>query len=377
MSCSASKVAYDFRSADVRAGGQGAPLAAIYHQALLRALGSQRRYRGAQSRRRRQRHLVGWRRHADRLRYRPGQCPAQRFHEGARPRRHGPRRRAGAHRQGGRGAARRTAEASVSRRAATQSRSTASISPLRWPRASIPPTGAATLTAFTAARRRQGRSTCCRSGRRSSIVCGGGRHNPADHGDAADARRVEAVPAEAVGWRGDAIEAECFAFLAVRVLRGLPISFPTTTGAPRRCRAGGSRALVKRLLQERARAALGKVLERAEGHVAGALVDLQRHRVEGVDLGAVAAALAALRPRLPRALRRPGPGRAASRPATAIACRASPRRCSRRCRRRRAPASSRTITASATRSAGPTSASLKLASPARDGLEFGRPTALR
>jgi len=41
------------------------------------------------------------------------------------------------------------------------------------------------------------------------------------------------VPAEAVGWRGDAIEAECFAFLAVRVQRGLPISFPTTTGAPR------------------------------------------------------------------------------------------------------------------------------------------------
>ena len=43
---------------------------------------------------------------------------------------------------------------------------------------------------------------------------------------------VEAAPAETVGWRGDAIEAECFAFLAVRVLRGLPISFPTTTGAP-------------------------------------------------------------------------------------------------------------------------------------------------
>ncbi len=32
------KVAYDFRSADVRAGGQGAPLAAIYHRALLGAL---------------------------------------------------------------------------------------------------------------------------------------------------------------------------------------------------------------------------------------------------------------------------------------------------------------------------------------------------
>ena len=33
-------VAYDFRSADVRAGGQGAPLAGIYHQALLRRLGT-------------------------------------------------------------------------------------------------------------------------------------------------------------------------------------------------------------------------------------------------------------------------------------------------------------------------------------------------
>jgi anhydro-N-acetylmuramic acid kinase len=43
---------------------------------------------------------------------------------------------------------------------------------------------------------------------------------------------VDAVPAESVGWRGDAIEAECFAFLAVRVLRDLPISFPSTTGVP-------------------------------------------------------------------------------------------------------------------------------------------------
>ncbi|WP_292235626.1 anhydro-N-acetylmuramic acid kinase, partial [Mesorhizobium sp.] len=44
---------------------------------------------------------------------------------------------------------------------------------------------------------------------------------------------VEVVQAEALGWKGDAVEAECFAFLAVRVLRGLPISFPSTTGVPR------------------------------------------------------------------------------------------------------------------------------------------------
>ena len=64
------------------------------------------------------------------------------------------------------------------------------------------------------------------------VVCGGGRHNPAMMAMLPVRAGVEAVPAETVGWRGDAIEAECFAFLAVRVLRGLPISFPTTTGAP-------------------------------------------------------------------------------------------------------------------------------------------------
>jgi anhydro-N-acetylmuramic acid kinase len=38
------------------------------------------------------------------------------------------------------------------------------------------------------------------------------------------------LAAEAVGWRGDAIEAEAFAYLAARTLAGLPISFPGTTG---------------------------------------------------------------------------------------------------------------------------------------------------
>jgi anhydro-N-acetylmuramic acid kinase len=39
--------------------------------------------------------------------------------------------------------------------------------------------------------------------------------------------------ANAVGWSADALEAQAFAYLAVRSLRGLPISFPTTTGVPR------------------------------------------------------------------------------------------------------------------------------------------------
>ncbi|MDF2799736.1 MAG: Anhydro-N-acetylmuramic acid kinase, partial [Devosia sp.] len=64
------------------------------------------------------------------------------------------------------------------------------------------------------------------------VVCGGGRHNPTIMAMLAERAGVEAAKAEAVGWRGDAVEAECFAFLAARVLRRLPISFPTTTGAP-------------------------------------------------------------------------------------------------------------------------------------------------
>jgi anhydro-N-acetylmuramic acid kinase len=35
-----------------------------------------------------------------------------------------------------------------------------------------------------------------------------------------------------MGWRGDDLEAECFGYLAVRSLKGLPLSFPGTTGVP-------------------------------------------------------------------------------------------------------------------------------------------------
>jgi anhydro-N-acetylmuramic acid kinase len=39
-------------------------------------------------------------------------------------------------------------------------------------------------------------------------------------------------PAEAVGWQGDFLEAEAFAYLAARSAKGLPISLPSTTGVP-------------------------------------------------------------------------------------------------------------------------------------------------
>jgi anhydro-N-acetylmuramic acid kinase len=45
-------------------------------------------------------------------------------------------------------------------------------------------------------------------------------------------RRVPVRPVEILGWNGDALEAEGFAYLAVRSLLGEPLSLPTTTGVP-------------------------------------------------------------------------------------------------------------------------------------------------
>jgi anhydro-N-acetylmuramic acid kinase len=62
------------------------------------------------------------------------------------------------------------------------------------------------------------------------IVCGGGRRNPALMNELKARCPCEVWTAEDMGWRGDSIEAEAFAVLAVRTKRGLPISFPGTTG---------------------------------------------------------------------------------------------------------------------------------------------------
>ena len=64
------------------------------------------------------------------------------------------------------------------------------------------------------------------------IVCGGGRHNPEIMKALAARLPCPVKTAEDRGWRGDSIEAEAFAYLAARTARGLPISFPKTTGAP-------------------------------------------------------------------------------------------------------------------------------------------------
>ena len=62
------------------------------------------------------------------------------------------------------------------------------------------------------------------------LVCGGGRRNPAIIAGLRDRLSQPVDPVESVGWDGDSLEAQCFGFLAARVLGELPLSFPGTTG---------------------------------------------------------------------------------------------------------------------------------------------------
>lgn len=65
------------------------------------------------------------------------------------------------------------------------------------------------------------------------IICGGGRKNATilkDLSEGAQASGAKVVVAEDLGFNGDSMEAEAWAYLAVRALDGLPLTWPTTTG---------------------------------------------------------------------------------------------------------------------------------------------------
>jgi anhydro-N-acetylmuramic acid kinase len=90
--------------------------------------------------------------------------------------------------------------------------------------------GAATLTAITAASVAAVVSHLPKIPR-SWIVCGGGAHNVTMMRFLAERLApAEVITADAAGWNADAMEAQAFAYLAARHLRGLPLTFPSTTG---------------------------------------------------------------------------------------------------------------------------------------------------
>lgn len=92
-----------------------------------------------------------------------------------------------------------------------------------------PEDGAATLTAFTAASVAAG-AKYFPEVTRNWIVTGGGRRNATLMRKLADALNVSLKTIDTLDLDGDSTEAEAFAYLAVRSLRGLPLSFPGTTG---------------------------------------------------------------------------------------------------------------------------------------------------
>ncbi|MFL2771602.1 MAG: anhydro-N-acetylmuramic acid kinase [Rhodospirillaceae bacterium] len=90
--------------------------------------------------------------------------------------------------------------------------------------------GAATLVEFTVRSILLGIGQCPALPN-AVYVSGGGRHNKAIMKRLSEECMYPIHPVESLGWDGDAVEAQAFAYLAVRSLRQLPITFPGTTGA--------------------------------------------------------------------------------------------------------------------------------------------------
>ena len=100
--------------------------------------------------------------------------------------------------------------------------------PLEWADACSLEDAAATLTAFTA----EAVAVTARILPQVPeiwVICGGGSHNPTLMA-ALRARLGDCRTADDVGLRSDFVEAEAMAFLAARSLRGMPLTFPGTTG---------------------------------------------------------------------------------------------------------------------------------------------------
>ncbi len=230
-------VAWDFRTADMEAGGEGAPLAPFFHFALARHIGAEEplaflNIGGVGN--------VTWVDPAAAAPEAPGALLAFDTGPGNALINDWMRRTTGrAYDEGGAAAAAGSVDAA-------RLRSNAALAFLdRTPPKSLDrnefqpvlaamdglsaENGAATLTAFTA--------DCVAAALAHMpsppsrwLVCGGGRRNAAMMAMLADRLEAPALPVEDVGLDGDMLEAQAFAWLAVRVLRGLPLSAPGTTG---------------------------------------------------------------------------------------------------------------------------------------------------
>ncbi|MGC2141904.1 MAG: anhydro-N-acetylmuramic acid kinase [Methylovirgula sp.] len=235
-------VVYDFRAADVAAGGQGAPLVPIYHQALAKVAG-----------------LAGpllvlniggvanltFLAEGDPIAFDTG--PGNALIDDLMQRRAG-----------------LAMDVAGATAAAGKVDATALAALLAHPYFDLPPpksidrnlfsstpvdslslsAAAATLTAFTAQSIVAGLAHLPGTPV-LTILCGGGTHNLTLRWDLMQRMPCGLILAEALGWSSDAMEAQAFAYLAVRRLKNLPITFPTTTGVQKPLQGGvlaGSRS---------------------------------------------------------------------------------------------------------------------------------------
>lgn len=224
-------VVYDFRSADVAAGGEGAPLAPVYHRAIAHSLGLDLpclflNLGGVGN--------VTWigRRQNDVMAFDTGPANALlddwvKTHRGL------------SHDDGGKIAAQGCVddvaieallkrEFFVKKPPKSLDRQDFNLAPFEY--LSLED-GAATLTAFSAA--------CVERGLKflpvrpqSCIVMGGGRHNPILMKELERRLGMSVTAIDALGLNGDFIEAHAFAYMAIRRMKDLPISYPGTTGVP-------------------------------------------------------------------------------------------------------------------------------------------------
>jgi anhydro-N-acetylmuramic acid kinase len=105
---------------------------------------------------------------------------------------------------------------------------------------------AATLTAMCATGVAEAMQHCPSPPTRV-LVTGGGRRNPVVMHMLAVSLDCPVVPVEDIGLDGDMLEAQAFAYLAVRVARGMPTSCPGTTGV--RAAVGGGTVSVPALME--------------------------------------------------------------------------------------------------------------------------------
>jgi anhydro-N-acetylmuramic acid kinase len=243
-------VVYDLRAADIAAGGQGAPLAPVYHRALVARVSQQPiavlNIGGVAN--------VTWIGGGGRLiAFDTGPGGAllddwMQEHYGA------------PYDEGGARAAKGRANADIVLEYLSHpyfaapppkslDREAFSLDPLRVRRMSAED-GLATLSAFTAGAVGRAREHMPEEPK-LWIVCGGGRKNKTLMALIAGSVENAVAPAEAAGLDGDSMEAEAWAYLAVRSLKKLPITFPGTTGAPE-AMTGGAIALPGQSLIPRA-----------------------------------------------------------------------------------------------------------------------------